>query len=157
MESMGTGRRNGGRSAISDLFATLLTLVITVAGGAGVFAFVNAQASISASSYGETVEQNILQLREKFIIANVAFNYPSSGQVRIWFYNHGNTDTRIMELYIGTSSTSLVNQTTTDFPITLTEGSTASVTITYSVTSGQSYYFKALGEYGNSHIYLQKA
>ncbi|MBI2185032.1 MAG: hypothetical protein HYU39_08760 [Thaumarchaeota archaeon] len=157
MKSMRIRRQNASRAAISDLFASLITLVITVVTGAAVFSFVNMQASVSASSYGETVNSQIQQLREKIIISNVAFNYPSSGQVRIWFYNYGETDTQIMELYVGTSPTSLVNVTSAGFPLNLPRATLASITITYTVTAGQSYYFKGLAQWGNSHLYLQKA
>lgn len=154
---MRTIYRNHSRVAISELFATLITLVLTVITGAAVFSYVNAQASISAQSYGQIVGTYVEQLREKFVITNVAFNYPSTGQVRIWFYNYGDIDTKIMQLYIGTSTSSLVNVTSSISPLNLPRGTIATITITYTVTTGQPYYLKAVAQRSNSQIYLQTA
>jgi hypothetical protein len=42
-------------------------------------------------------------------------------------------------------------------PLTVAKGSSASITIDYTITSGQVYYIKAVGEQGNMQISFQGA
>jgi flagellin-like protein len=145
------------RRGIAELQGTLLSLVITIIAGAAVFGFVNGQASNSAKVYGDSVNTYVQTLQEKFVIANIATNYPSSNKIKIWFYNSGDIDTNVTEIYVGTSESSLSKISSSSLPLTITKGSSASLEIDYTLTSGQIYYIKAVASLGNTRTSSQKA
>jgi len=147
-------RRNS-THGISDMLATVLTLAITIISGASVFSFVNAQSSASAQSYGQSVGTYIEQMKEKFVVVNAATNYPTAGKVTIWFYNYGDIDTKIVQLYIGTSQSSLGQVTPSSLPLNLPKGTVQSINFDYTTSTGQVYYIKAVGTKGNSQTSFQ--
>jgi len=147
-------RRNS-THGISDMLATVLTLAITIISGASVFSFVNAQSSASAQSYGQSVGTYIEQMKEKFVVVNAATNYPTAGKVTIWFYNYGDIDTKIVQLYIGTSQSSLSQVTPSSLPLNLPKGTVQSINFDYTTSTGQVYYIKAVGTKGNSQTSFQ--
>ena len=140
---------------ISEMLATVLTLAITMISGASVFSFVNAQSSASAQSYGQSVGTYIAQIKEKFVIVNAATNYPTSGKVTVWFYNYGDIDTKLVQLYIGTSGSSLVLVSSSFLPLNLPQGTVQSINFDYATSAGQVYYIKAVGTNGNSQTSFQ--
>jgi len=147
-------RRNS-THGISDMLATVLTLAITIISGASVFSFVNAQSSASAQSYGQSVGTYIEQMKEKFVVVNAATNYPTAGKVTIWFYNYGDIDTKIVQLYIGTSQSSLGQVIPSSLPLNLPKGTVQSINFDYTTSTGQVYYIKAVGTKGNSQTSFQ--
>lgn len=140
---------------ISDMPASIITLAITVLVGASVFSFVNAQSASSSQSYGQSVGTYIESIREKFVIVNAALNYPTSNKVTIWFYNYGDIDTKIVQVYFGTSQSNLVYVSSTSLPLNLPKGTVSSITIDYATTTGQVYFIKAVGTKGNTQTSFQ--
>ncbi|MBM3897811.1 MAG: hypothetical protein FJ358_04725 [Thaumarchaeota archaeon] len=145
------------KAGTSELHSTLIVLVITIIAGAAVFGFANSQASVTEKAYGNSVNTYVKQLQERYSIVNIAINYPSSNKITIWLYNYGDIDTRITQLYIGTSPSTLSNAPSLSLPLTVSKGSSASITIDYITSSGQVYYVKAVGEQGNTQISFQGA
>ena len=148
-------RKSRSTRGISDLIASVLTIAITIISGASVFSFVNAQSSASAQSYGQSVGTYIEQMKEKFVVVNAATNYPTAGKVTVWFYNYGDIDTKIVQLYIGTSESSLVQVPSSSLPLNLPKGTVQSINFEYTTSTGQVYYIKAVGTKGNSQTSFQ--
>jgi len=140
---------------ISDLVASVMTIAITIIAGVSVFSYVNAQSAVSSQSYGQSVGTYIEQMREKFVIVNAALNYPNGGKVTVWVYNYGDIDTRIVQLYMGTSQSSLGNISSISLPLDVPRGTTKSITFDYDTATGQVYYIKAIGARGNIQTSFQ--
>jgi len=86
--------------------------------------------------------------------ANVRF-YEEGGtkKIDIDVGNSGTSDTQIIQVYIGTSSTNLENQTTSpSLPVSLTAGSIVRLTVTYSWNVGATYYFKVIPSAGQQPL-----
>jgi len=146
------------RKGVSPVVATVIIITVTLVVGFAVFAFVNSEAAVASGAFGQSTASYVNCLRERFVITNVAFNYPSSGQVRVWFYNNGAINTQIVEIYIGTSTTSMTKISSfSSTPSTLEVGKSCYVTFTYTINPGITYYIKAVGEFGNVVFYYQKA
>jgi len=79
--------------------------------------------------------------------ANVKF-YGNGTQIDIDVGNSGTSGTTIIQVYIGTSSSAMDNQTIT--PVSLGAGSVQRITVTYSWQLGVTYYFKVLTSTGQS-------
>jgi hypothetical protein len=88
--------------------------------------------------------------------ANVNF-YNQSGTLKIDVDvgNSGTSDTQLTTLYVGTSTTSLLNQTIT--PVPLAHGNFARITIDYNWTKGVTYYFKVLSYTGQTFDWPEQA
>jgi hypothetical protein len=69
--------------------------------------------------------------------------------------NSGTSDTQLTTLYVGTSTTSLLNQTIT--PVPLAAGKVARITIEYPWTTGVTYYFKVLSSTGQTIDWPEQA
>jgi len=84
--------------------------------------------------------------------ANVSFFNQS---IVIDIGNSGTSDTQLTTLYVGTSSTSLLNQTIT--PVPLAAGKVVTITIDYNWTKGATYYFKVLSSTGQTIDWPEQA
>jgi flagellin-like protein len=62
------------KRAISELFATLLMVVVTLIAGAAVLGWVNGQAGSSEQAYGNSAANNINYLNEKFSAESQVFS-----------------------------------------------------------------------------------
>jgi hypothetical protein len=80
--------------------------------------------------------------------ANVGFVLPAQNKINIDVGNYGTTDTQIIQVYIGTSDTTLQNQTIPSLPIACPAGGVASITVNYNWTGGATYYFKVISSSG---------
>jgi hypothetical protein len=148
------------RKGVSPVIATTIIISLTLIVGFATWSFVNSEASAASTAFGQSTASNVNYLRERFVITNVAFNYPSSGNVTVWFYNNGAVNTKIVEIYIGTSPTSMTKVPTGNFTTslpTLVVGSSGYTTFTHRTNSGNTYYIKAIGQFGNVVLYYQKA
>ncbi len=79
-----TRRRRG----ISELVGVVLTIAITIITGTAVFGYVNGQAGVSERAYGQSSQNAVQALQEKFVPFNMVF---TSSAVSIYFYNTGAT------------------------------------------------------------------
>jgi hypothetical protein len=86
--------------------------------------------------------------------ANVNF-YGNRTKIDIDIGNSGTSGTTIIQVYIGTSSSSMDNQTIT--PVPLQAGSVQRITVVYSWQYGVTYYFKVLTSTGQSLPWYQQA
>jgi flagellin-like protein len=131
-----TRRIRKSRKAISPILATLLLVVIAVAAIVVTYAWIMTYMNNAGRQAGVMLYK-----------ANVNF-YPNGTKIGIDVGNSGTSDTTLTTLYVGTSATSLVNQTIT--PVPLAGGKVASITIDYNWTKGVTYYFKVLSSTGQT-------
>ncbi len=118
------------KKGISPILATLLLIVIAVAAVIITYAWV-------LTFTGTQTQQAGAFLKEE----NVSW---PSGQIQIVIRNTGTTSAKITTVYIGTSSSNLTTATVASpsLPANINEGSTLTITLTKSWTSGTRYYFK---------------
>ena len=67
------------KRAISELFATLLMVVVTLIAGAAVLGWVNGQAGTSEQAYGNSAANNINYLNERFSAESQVFSNNAGG------------------------------------------------------------------------------
>jgi flagellin-like protein len=135
------------RKAISPILATLLLIVIAVAAIVVTYAWIMTY----MTSAGQQAGVRLFKL-------NVNFYTQDSTKIDIDVGNSGTSDTQIILLYAGTSSTTLQNQTTTPtLPAALRAGSTQRITINYNWTSGVTYYFKVVSSAGQTLEWPEQA
>ena len=131
------------KKAISPILATLLLIVIAVAAIVVTYAWIMTYMSSAGQQAGVILYK-----------ANVRF-YNDSGTLKIDIDvgNSGTSDTQIIQVYVGTSSTDLENQTTTpSLPVSLAAGSIVRLTVTYDWTAGNTYYFKIIPSAGQQPL-----
>jgi flagellin-like protein len=124
------------KKAISPILATLLLVVIAVAAIVVTYAWVMTYTGHLFGQAGVVLYS-----------ANVNF-YGNGTKIDIDVGNSGTSGTTIIQVYIGTSSSSLDNQTVTPEP--LLAGQTQRITVNYSWQLGVTYYFKVLTSTGQS-------
>jgi len=125
------------KKGISPILATLLLVVIAVAAIVVTYAWVMTYTGHLTGQAGVVL-----------YLANVNFYGSGNNQIDIDVGNSGTSGTTIIQVYIGTSSSTLDNQTIT--PVTLGAGLVSRVTVTYSWQLGATYYFKVLTSTGQS-------
>ena len=122
------------KEAISPILATLLLIVIAVAAIVVTYAWIT-------TYMGNTTQQAGFMPYK----ANVAFVGGATEQITIDIGNSGTSSGQIVQVYFGTSESSLMVQTTTPaMPQTITASSIISVNITQSWDNGITYYFKVI-------------
>lgn len=124
------------KKGISPILATLLLVVIAVAAIVVTYAWVMMYTGHLTGQAGVLLSP-----------ANVNF-YGNGTKIDIDVQNTGTSDTTIIQVYIGRSSSSMDNQTVT--PESLLAGSTQRITVNYSWQLGVMYYFKVLTSTGQS-------
>ena len=129
------------KKAISPILATLLLIVIAVAAIVVTYAWIMTYMSSAGQQAGVILYK-----------ANVRF-YGDGKMIDIDIGNSGTSDTQIIQVYVGTSSTNLENQTTTpSLPVSLAAGSIVRLTVTYDWTAGNTYYFKIIPSAGQQPL-----
>jgi archaeal type IV pilus assembly protein PilA len=131
------------KKGISPILATLLLVVIAVAAIVVTYAWVMTYTGHLTGQAGVVLSS-----------ANVNF-YGNGTKIDIDVQNTGTSDTTIIQVYIGTSSSSMDNQTVT--PLPLLAGHTQRVTVNYSWQLGVTYYFKVLTSTGQSLPWNEQA
>ena len=137
------------RKGISPILATLLLIVIAVAAVIVTYAWVMSFTGTTTGHAGAVLSVENLR-------------YHSNNKAEIILRNSGTSDAKIVSVYAGTSSTSLVNQTTVTYvpasQLAVASGS-LNITVTYTSnwTSGQRYYFKVVTEAGQTLPFDQVA
>jgi flagellin-like protein len=131
------------KKAISPILATLLLIVIAVAAIVVTYAWIMTYMTSAGTQAGVILYK-----------ANVRF-YEESGtkKIDIDVGNSGTSDTQIIQIYIGTSSSTLQNQTTTpSLPVSLAAGKIVTLTVVYDWTAGTTYYFKIIPSAGQQPL-----
>ena len=138
------------RKAISPILATLLLIVIAVS------AIVITYAWVTTFITGTTSGAGVLLDRD-----SVYWNSTSPKTIIIYLRNEGTSDAVIDAVYIGTSSTSLVKQTTVTYDptskIAYADGGTVTVTVTYTWAVDTTYYFRIAPEVGSAYEFSLKS
>lgn len=126
------------RKAISPILATLLLVVIAVAAIVVTYAWIMTYMNNANHQAGVIL-----------YMANVNF-YNDSGtkKIAIDIGDSGTAGTTITVLYVGTSETSMQNQTFTPTQPPVSNTQMATITTDYNWTAGTIYYFKVLGQAG---------
>jgi len=132
------------RKAISPILATLLLIVIAVSAIVITYAWVTTFLTSTTTGAGVLLKYD-----------TVYWNSTSPKSIIIYIRNEGTSDAEIDAVYIGTSSTSLVNQTSVTYSPTskiayANGGGTVTITVTYSWTVDTRYYFKVAPKVGPS-------
>jgi len=136
------------RKAISPILATLLLIVIAVAAIVVTYAWIMTY----MTGAGQQAGVRLFKLNVNFDTQD------STKKIDIDVGNSGTSDTQIILLYAGTSSTTLQNQTTTPtLPAALRAGSTQRIMINYNWTSGVTYYFKVVSSAGQTLEWPEQA
>ena len=136
------------RKAISPILATLLLIVIAVAAIVVTYAWIMTY----MTGAGQQAGVRLFKLNVNF------YTQDSTKKIDIDVGNSGTSDTQIILLYTGTSSTTLQNQTTTPtLPAALRAGSTQRITINYNWTGGATYYFKVVSSAGQTLEWPEQA
>jgi flagellin-like protein len=131
------------KKAISPILATLLLIVIAVAAIVVTYAWIMTYMTSAGTQAGVILYK-----------ANVRF-YEESGtkKIDIDVGNSGTSDTQIIQVYIGTSSATLQNQTATpSLPVSLAAGKIVRLTVVYDWTAGTTYYFKIIPSAGQQPL-----
>ena len=129
-----TAKKVKSKKAISPILATLLLVVIAVAAIVVTYAWI-------MTYMGHVTGQAGVLLYE----SNVRF-YSNGTQIDIAVGNSGTSDATIIQLYVGTSSSSMENQTIT--PQRLLAGSVDTLTVNYLWQPAAIYYFKVVVDSG---------
>ena len=132
------------RKAISPILATLLLVVIAVAAIVVTYAWVMTYMNNAGRQAGVILYK-----------ANVSFNATGVKKIDVDIGNSGTSDTQIKSLYVGTSTSTLQNQTIT--PLALLAGGIQRITVNYNWTAGTTYYFKVLSVSGQSLDWPEQA
>jgi flagellin-like protein len=124
------------KKAISPILATLLLVVIAVAAIVVTYAWVMTYMTHTTGQAGVVLNPT-----------NVRF-YASGTKIDIDIQDTGTSDTTIIQVYVGTSSSTMENQTIT--PLPLPAGTVQRITLNYQWQIGTTYYFKVVTSTGQS-------
>ncbi len=142
------GRTLGSKKAVSPILATLLLMLIAVTAIVVTYAWTIAYTSYNPSQASTTL-----------IEANTYFyNQSRTKLIDVDLLNNGTSDTRIMEVYAGASSSNLQSQVVIQkLPFLVSAEQKQTITLTYDWVNGVTYYFKVLLASGQTLIWSQKA
>jgi len=134
------------RKAISPILATLLLVVIAVAAIVVTYAWIMTYMGNAGRQAGVILYK-----------ANVNFyNVSAVKKIDIDIGNSGTSDTQITRVYVGTSTSTLQNQTITS--VAVRGGADPSrITVNYDWTAGSTYYFKVISSSGQSLDWPEQA
>jgi len=132
------------RKAISPILATLLLVVIAVAAIVITYAWI--------TTYMGTATEQAGFIPYK---ANVAF---TSSKLLIDIGNSGPSSGQIVQVYVGTSASAMVSQTTDPtVPKAIAPSAIQQFNVTYSWVSGTTYYFKVVPNSGAALSFTEQA
>ena len=128
------------KKGISPILATLLLIVIAVAAVIVTYAWVITFTETTTGNAGALLKHE-----------NVRFYESGSKYVEIVVRNTGTGDAQVDTVYIGTSSSNLITQTTVSYDPSsaiVAAGDTLNVTVPLDWIDGTNYYFKISTEEG---------
>lgn len=130
-----TGRMSKSRRAITPILATLLLVVIAVAAIVVTYAWIMTYMNSAGNRAGVILTP-----------ANISFYGTGNDKINIDIENAGTSDAHIIQVYVGTTSSTMQNYTSSSLPVTCAAGHVARITVDYNWTSGATYYFKVLAQ-----------
>jgi len=127
------------RKGISPILATLLLIAIAVGAVIITYAWVITFTSTQTAQSGAVLSLGNLRF----------YNITTTKYIEIVIMNSGTADAKIADVYVGTSSTALIKQTSASVtydPTTqiVSPESSLNITITYPWSTGTRYYFKVV-------------
>ena len=131
-----TGKPAKSRRAISPILATLLLVVIAVAAIVVTYAWVMTY----MTNVGNQAGVRMYEVGASF------YNVSGVDKIDVDVGNSGTSNTQIIKLYVGTSSSDVQDENITALP--LPASNTQTITINYDWTVGTSYYFKVVSSSG---------
>lgn len=131
-----TGKTVKSRRAISPILATLLLVVIAVAAIVVTYAWVMTY----MTNLGKQAGVRMYEVGVNF------YNVSGVEKIDVDMGNSGTSDTQIIGLYVGTSSSYRQNENITALP--LLASNTQTITVNYNWTVGTSYYFQVVSSSG---------
>ena len=133
------------KKAISPILATLLLVVIAVAAIVVTYAWIMTYMSNAGHQAGVIIYRG-----------NTSFyNVSGTFKISVDIGDSGTQDTTLIALYVGTSTSTLVNQTMT--PVHVTPSQLGTITINYNWTYSVIYYFRTLTSSGLSYDWTDQA
>lgn len=88
------------RRGISPVIATTIILAITITLGLALWGFANSGVGTATTQYSQTVDRYGEFVGDRFVIANIDFDNPSSGNVAFWIFNSGKLPTTINDFVL---------------------------------------------------------
>jgi flagellin-like protein len=136
------------RKAISPILATLLLIVIAVAAIVVTYAWIMTYMNTAGTQAGVLLYK-----------ANVNFyTQGDTKKIDIDIGNSGTSDTQIIGVYVGTSSSNQQDQTTTPpIPVSLRGNSIVRVTMNYNWSTPATYYMKIVCSSGQTLPLIEQA
>ena len=131
------------KKGITPILATLLLVVIAVAAIVVTYAWVMMYTGHLTGEAGVVLNA-----------ANVNF-YGNGTKIDIDIQDTGTSDTTIIQVYVGTSSSAMDNQTIT--PVLLPAGTVQRITLNYPWLIGTTYFFKVITSTGQSLPWSEQA
>lgn len=95
---------------------------------------------------------------ESVVLYKANFNFVNESgtlEIKIEIGNSGASETRLTQLYVGASPTSLDSQTI--LPMAIPSGGTVEITLDYNWTGGETYYLKAMSSSGQTLNWSEQA
>jgi len=93
------------RKGVSEIVAVILMILIVTTIGFGIFLYSLGYFSNITSAYVESSKLDSDAVREKFVVTDVLFTVsPGSTTVRVALYNYGQTNLRVVALYVNGSA-----------------------------------------------------
>ena len=123
------------KKAITPILATLLLIVIAVAAIVVTYAWIMTYMGHLTGQAGVVLYP-----------ANVRFYGATNNQIEIDVQDKGTSDAHIVQIYVGTSTSNLENQTSAGLPTVCVAGSIVPIMLNYSWTPGATYYFKVIAQ-----------
>lgn len=88
------------RRGVSPVIATTIILAITITLGLGLWSFANSGVSTATNTYANVITAYGNYTSDRFVIANIAFDYPSNNEATVWVYNNGHLGTEIKNIIL---------------------------------------------------------
>lgn len=146
VKTLRKGKLLKSEKAISPILATLLLIVIAVAAIVVTYAWIMTYMSSTTKRAGE-----------ELVVENIRFH--DSTNVTITLRSTGTSNSKIVAIYEGTSSTSLTKLTTVSPPLPTTISAGSSQDFNLNITSystGTRYYFKVVTDSGYALSFNEK-
>jgi hypothetical protein len=91
---------NRRRAGISPVIATTIILAITVSLGLALWSFANSGVSAATAQYADIITDYGKYASDRFVIVNIAFDYPLADKATVWVYNSGQLTTDISSVLL---------------------------------------------------------
>jgi len=138
------------QKGVSAIIGNLVMVSVTLVVGFSLWTNTNSTASSTLEDYTDQAAYDINHIKEDFVITLISFDYPSPGNVTLWFFNSGEIDTEIIKLIAGNETSFQSPQVFAPNPLSLPVEQSGSLTIAYSGTTGETLHVIAIGKYGSN-------